>query len=221
MSPRKFVTGRDIRAGREPHRSLRGKKCLPDRESNPGLPRDRRRSSPLDYRGLDCVHSAKIIAWLRKWILSSQLELSWWERRILCYPAYTGLNCSHIRWPYSGQSEHSTDHHITCTHSGLSLVSYLWLYRGQVSRGKEVSHTLALYTENWKQVIFLCIGKRRSRSQWYSCCICLLAKKRRKNMHRPGIEPGPPAWQASILPLNQRCIWCCACFCLVLFLDNI
>ena len=27
-----------------------------------------------------------------------------------------------------------------------------------------------------------------------------------KSMHRPGIEPGPPAWQASILPLNQRCL---------------
>ena len=27
----------------------------------------------------------------------------------------------------------------------------------------------------------------------------------RKSLHRPGIEPGPPAWQASILPLNQRC----------------
>ena len=26
-----------------------------------------------------------------------------------------------------------------------------------------------------------------------------------KKLHRPGIEPGPPAWQASILPLNQRC----------------
>ena len=26
-----------------------------------------------------------------------------------------------------------------------------------------------------------------------------------KSLHRPGIEPGPPAWQASILPLNQRC----------------
>ena len=26
-----------------------------------------------------------------------------------------------------------------------------------------------------------------------------------KLLHRPGIEPGPPAWQASILPLNQRC----------------
>ncbi len=25
-------------------------------------------------------------------------------------------------------------------------------------------------------------------------------------LHRPGIEPGPPAWQASILPLNQRCL---------------
>jgi hypothetical protein len=23
-------------------------------------------------------------------------------------------------------------------------------------------------------------------------------------VHRPGIEPGPPAWQASILPLNQH-----------------
>ena len=26
-------------------------------------------------------------------------------------------------------------------------------------------------------------------------------------MQRPGIEPGPPAWQARILPLNQRCLW--------------
>ena len=32
-----------------------------------------------------------------------------------------------------------------------------------------------------------------------------LPKKNHKNLHRPGIEPGPPAWQASILPLNQRC----------------
>ena len=28
----------------------------------------------------------------------------------------------------------------------------------------------------------------------------------RSKMHRPGIEPGPPAWQASILPLNHRCL---------------
>ncbi|KAH0808615.1 hypothetical protein GEV33_014176 [Tenebrio molitor] len=28
---------------------------------------------------------------------------------------------------------------------------------------------------------------------------------KKKSMHRPGIEPGPPAWQASILPLNHRC----------------
>ena len=26
-----------------------------------------------------------------------------------------------------------------------------------------------------------------------------------QNVHRPGIEPGSPAWQASILPLNHRC----------------
>jgi hypothetical protein len=30
----------------------------------------------------------------------------------------------------------------------------------------------------------------------------------KKVLHRPGIEPGPPAWQASILPLNHRC--CCS-----------
>ena len=34
----------------------------------------------------------------------------------------------------------------------------------------------------------------------------LQVKILKKNfLHRPGIEPGPPAWQASILPLNQRC----------------
>ena len=50
------------------------------------------------------------------------------------------------------------------------------------------------------------MGKRRNRSFWDSCCICLIAKKKEKILHRPGIEPGPPAWQASILPLNQRCL---------------
>ena len=28
----------------------------------------------------------------------------------------------------------------------------------------------------------------------------------KNKMQRPGIEPGPPAWQARILPLNQRCL---------------
>ena len=34
---------------------------------------------------------------------------------------------------------------------------------------------------------------------------CWMKKIEKKCLHRPGIEPGPPAWQASILPLNQRC----------------
>ena len=33
---------------------------LPDRESNPGLPRDRRRSSPLDYRGIGGWEISKV-----------------------------------------------------------------------------------------------------------------------------------------------------------------
>ena len=28
----------------------------------------------------------------------------------------------------------------------------------------------------------------------------------RRSLHRSGIEPVPPAWKASILPLNQRCL---------------
>ena len=40
----------------EKKKRLRGKKknALPDRESNPGLPRDRRRYLPLYYRGSAC-----------------------------------------------------------------------------------------------------------------------------------------------------------------------
>ena len=30
-------------------------------------------------------------------------------------------------------------------------------------------------------------------------------KKKNHIMHWPGIEPGPPAWQARILPLNHQC----------------
>jgi hypothetical protein len=33
----------------------------------------------------------------------------------------------------------------------------------------------------------------------------LLFDDKRKKMH--GIEPGPPAWQASILPLNHQCFY--------------
>ena len=44
----------------------------------------------------------------------------------------------------------------------------------------------------------------------FSCFFPILkvsgGRKNKQNyLHRPGIEPGPPAWQASILPLNQRC----------------
>ena len=35
--------------------------------------------------------------------------------------------------------------------------------------------------------------------------IFLFEQLAKKSLHRPGIEPGPPAWQASIVPLNQRC----------------
>ena len=36
-------------------------------------------------------------------------------------------------------------------------------------------------------------------------CVMPKRKCQKGNLHWPGIEPGPPAWQARILPLNQRC----------------
>ena len=31
-------------------------------------------------------------------------------------------------------------------------------------------------------------------------------KEQEVGVHWPGIEPGPPAWQARILPLNHQCL---------------
>ena len=31
-------------------------------------------------------------------------------------------------------------------------------------------------------------------------------EKKNVSLHWPGIEPGPPAWQARILPLNHQCL---------------
>ena len=35
--------------------------------------------------------------------------------------------------------------------------------------------------------------------------VCETKQKNDYIMHWPGIEPGPPAWQARILPLNHQC----------------
>ena len=42
-------------------------------------------------------------------------------------------------------------------------------------------------------------------------------------LHRPGIEPGPPTWQASILPLNHRCLLTKEILCstVALFLEKV
>ena len=60
--------------------------------------------------------------------------------------------------------------------------------------------------------------RRLTNSPVYTFCVTLRGDKtadyhcegsagcNRRKMHRPGIEPGPPAWQASILPLNHRCL---------------
>ena len=53
----------------------------------------------------------------------------------------------------------------------------------------------------FKNRIYECIAKKFISGN--------LEKYLKYSLHRPGIEPGPPAWQASILPLNQRCLYLC------------
>ena len=50
----------------------------------------------------------------------------------------------------------------------------------------------------------LCFNLVKSSPQT-NCTLLCSSRKATKTLHRPGIEPGPPAWQASILPLNHRC----------------
>ena len=59
----------------------------------------------------------------------------------------------------------------------------------------------------------------QSISCWFSKLLCVCWKFNlpsssvfvdcSKNVHRPGIEPGSIAWQATILPLNHRCLTNC------------
>ncbi len=38
-------------------------------------------------------------------------------------------------------------------------------------------------------------------------CDKKLEQKKQKNMHLSGIEPGSPAWKASIMPLDHKCFY--------------
>ena len=68
-------------------------------------------------------------------------------------------------------------------------------------------HTVGLFSElyiAYKRMIVLVTQPHFT--------LYIIAGKLKTLLHRPGIEPGPPAWQASILPLNQRCsIAVCSC----------
>ena len=61
-------------------KEVKGLKKLPGRESNPGLPRDRRRYLPLYYRGIRWItHSLcyRVIEWSLVGSISSDLTTHW------------------------------------------------------------------------------------------------------------------------------------------------
>ena len=97
-----------------------------------------------------------------------------------------------------------------------SVCQQWWLYR--------LGIVADLWYKNkaYKSLYFTTNCTQKLNSKWTNCCmqmttyvanlICLhyykehLLRQKKLQLHRPGIEPGPPAWQASILPLNHRCL---------------
>ena len=78
---------------------------------------------------------------------------------------------------------------------------------GNHSSAEFENRTVLIYFPIFANKIMLCRNNRM-----YECIAKkFISEKLEKclkySLHRPGIEPGPPAWQASILPLNQRCLY--------------
>ena len=72
----------------------------------------------------------------------------------------------------------------------------------------------------------------QSISSWFTMLLCVCSKFNlssspvfvdcSKNVHRPGIEPGSIAvWQATILPLNYRCLTNCNKYCFLPYMQSI
>lgn len=102
----------------------RRKKLLPDRESNPGLPRDRRRYSPLYYRGTIQLmslpqhnthshattnhHTHPSIRTLTHWMTYWRLFFSYIPKGALLktYKSFLLSNRSSISWPDRTSLDH-------------------------------------------------------------------------------------------------------------------
>ena len=52
-------------------------------------------------------------------------------------------------------------------------------------------------------LVFEHVGKFSNTNRYVSYRV----EKLKKKVHWPGIGPGSPAWQASILPLNHQCLF--------------
>ncbi len=50
-------------------------------------------------------------------------------------------------------------------------------------------------------------GERLAFDEDERCNGFVVRSKKQKNMHLPGIEPGSPAWKASIMPLDHKCFF--------------
>ena len=86
-----------------------------------------------------------------------------------------------------------------------------------------------VYRVNWRQVRFnlgmckhpLMVLKISLTPSLVNSSSCRKEKMITKMLlHWPGIEPGPPAWQARILPLNHQCLMKYSLICLRRYLSH-
>ena len=86
-------------------------------------------------------------------------------------------------------------------------VTVTWRHRQTIRTkwvvtGGGIAHLWRQEFSFWRQL--------RPAGRWDYCSrihwsVAVKNKSAKQSVHRPGIEPGSPAWQASILPLDHRC----------------
>jgi hypothetical protein len=86
----------------------------------------------------------------------------------------------------------------------VQLVQFCQFNPSLIFNGREKSKIKEINRINNTKYKFFGINIIQKR---FNCIVFFIKKNSsRKKMHWPGIEPGPPAWQASILPLNHQCL---------------
>ena len=142
-----------------------------------------------------------------------------WLRTILIVRKET--RCRHIGYSYRLTERvilyaHTTAFVTPVVEHWLEREIAQWVRSVHISFGFYVTILHVCYVNQWIKLFYGWSVTHLNKIPPDAQSICMFVslcvfkyrttKNKKKNVHRPGIEPGSPAWQASILPLDHRCL---------------